>query len=326
MKVAQYSEVGQATDVLQLTERGTPDPGPGEVRVRVQCSGVNASDVKVRSGFIPSSWAFPRILHSDGSGVIDAVGTGVDPRRVGERVWVFNVAWGSPNGTAAEFVVVPEEFTSVLPDGVSFETGACLGIPASTAMHALTLCGELRGRTVMIAGGAGSVGHYAIQFARHLGAECVLTTVSSPAKAELALAAGAHVAINYRKDDAQAVIMEVTGGRGVDLAVEVDLSTNIDLDIAVMARNGRIVAYGSSEHEFRMSFRAAMVKNLGFDFFILYHLDKARRSEISRMVNDIVATGAIKHNIAKILPLNAVVEAHQAVESGTVVGNVVLEI
>lgn len=326
MRAAQYGKIGEASQVLDLVDRPLPVASVGEVRVRLKNSGVNPSDVKVRSGHIPSPWPFPRTPHSDGAGVIDAVGEGVEPGRIGERVWVFNAAWGRTTGTAGEFIAVPEEFTATLPDNVSFEVGACLGIPASTALHALTLNGDLHGKNVLIAGGAGAVGHYAIQFARRLGAAQILTTASSPEKAELALSAGADVAINYRQDDTLRAILDATGGDGVDLIIEVDLSTNVDLDVAALAKEGRVVAYGSSEREFKMPFSKSILKNIGIDFFILYHLPPARRAEISSRVNDLIAVDGISHNIAKVLPLESIAQAHEMVESGHAVGNVVLTI
>ncbi|BBB14201.1 NADPH:quinone reductase [Novosphingobium flavum] len=326
MRGVQYNEIGEASRVLALVDGEMPTVGVGEVRVNVKASGVNPSDVKIRSGHIPSSWLFPRVPHSDGSGVIDAVGEGVDPARIGERVWVFNTAWGRTTGTAAEYVVVPENFTAPLHPDISFEIGACLGIPASTALHALTLNGDVRGKSVLVAGGAGAVGHYAVQFARQLGAECILATVSSPEKAEIARLAGADRVINYREEDSLKAILETTNGRGVDLILEVDLAANVDLDVAALAREGRVVAYGSSEREFKMPFSKSILKNIGFDFFILYHLADSRRLEISNGVNDLIESGNIDHNIAEVLPLDSIVKAHELVESGKVVGNVVVAI
>lgn len=326
MRTAQYGEIGEAADVLDIVDCPHPVTGPGEVRVRVKASGVNPSDVKIRSGHIPSPWGFPRTPHSDGAGVIDAVGEGVDPARIGERVWIFNAAWGRTAGTAGEYVVVPENFTAPLHDDISFEIGACLGIPASTALHALTLNGDIRGKTVLVAGGAGAVGHYAVQFARQLGAARILATVSSSEKAELARLAGADRVINYRTEDTLQVIMDATSGAGVDLIVEVDLSVNVNLDVAALAKEGRLVAYGSSEREFKMPFSKSILKNIGFDFFILYHLPKARRQEICQRVNDLIAQGNIVHNIAEVLPLHSIVQAHERVESGSAIGNIVLAV
>lgn len=326
MRAAQYNKFGEASQVLELVDCPIPAAGVGEVRIMVKASGVNPSDVKVRSGHIPSPWAFPRIPHSDGAGIIDAVGEGVDPARVGDRVWIFNAAWGRTTGTAAEYVVVPENFTAPLPHGTPFDIGACLGIPASTALHALTLNGDLQGKSVLIAGGAGAVGHYAVQFARQLGAERILATVSSPEKAKIAQLSGADRTINYREEDALKAILDATDGAGADLIVEVDLAANIDLDVAALAKGGRVVAYGSSEREFKMPFSKSILKNIGFDFFILYHLPEARRQEISQGVNDLIAQGNVTHNIAEVLPLVSIASAHALVESGKAVGNVVLSI
>lgn len=326
MRTAQYDKIGEASQVLNVVDCPLPVAGPGEVRVIVKASGVNPSDVKVRSGHIPSPWPFPRTPHSDGAGVIDTVGEGVDPARIGERVWIFNAAWGRTTGTAGEYVVVPENFVAPLHGDISFEIGACLGIPASTALHALTLNGDIRGKSILIAGGAGAVGHYAVQFARQLGAARILTTVSSPEKAELARVAGADRVINYREEDTLQAIMDATNGAGVDLIIEVDLSVNVDLDVAALAKEGRVVAYGSSEREFKMPFSKSILKNIGFDFFILYHLPHARRHEICQGVNDLIAQGNIDHNIAEVLPLDSIVKAHERVESGKTIGNIVLAI
>ena len=194
MLAAFYTRTGPAREVLDVGEIETPEAGPGEVRVRLATSGVNPSDVKTRGGVRSRDLPFPRIVpHSDGAGVIDQVGDGVPPGRLGERVWVWNAAWGRPSGTAAQFVVLPAQQAVPLPANTSFEAGACLGIPALTAYHAIHCNGGVAGKTVLVAGGAGAVGHYAIQFAKIAGASCVIATVSGTAKAALARDAGADV-------------------------------------------------------------------------------------------------------------------------------------
>ena len=208
MKAIIYRDNG-GPDVLQLVERDRPAPGPGEVRVRVAVSGVNPTDWQARSG-VAHRKLFPEITpHLDGAGVVDAVGDGVDPGRVGQRVWLFMAAAGRPTGTAAEFTVVPADQAVPLPDEVGFDVGASLGVPALTAHRALTVAedgprrlhpGALDGKVVLAAGGAGAVGHAVIQLARWAGAT-VIGTVSGPEKAKLAAAAGAHHAINYREGD-----------------------------------------------------------------------------------------------------------------------------
>ncbi|OYW84276.1 MAG: hypothetical protein B7Z20_11135, partial [Sphingobium sp. 32-64-5] len=181
MRAVWYEAIGSAADVLRFGEMETPQPGPGEVRVRLHASGVNPSDVKTRIG-ARAPIAFPRVIpHSDGAGEIDAVGEGVSAARIGQRVWVWNAAWRRPFGTCAEYICLPEAQAVALPQGTSFEAGACLGIPASTACHAVFADGDVSGQTVLVTGGAGAVGHYAIQLARWGGAR-VIATVSGPEK------------------------------------------------------------------------------------------------------------------------------------------------
>jgi NADPH2:quinone reductase len=213
MKAAFYSRQGMAREVLQVGEQPVPQPGPNEVRVKLHASGVNPSDWKVRSGgFGRGLMASLIIPHSDGAGVIDAVGPGA-PDRIGERVWIWNGQWKRPHGTAAEYIVVPTEQAVELPDTVGYAEGACLGIPALTANHAVRLAGLRRGMQVLICGGAGSVGHYAIQMAKTRGAR-VITTVSNHDKAEHAKSAGADVVINYREEAVGSRVQQETGGSG----------------------------------------------------------------------------------------------------------------
>src|SRR5207342_3785299 len=184
MQAAAYSRTGPAPDVLELIQMDRPVPGPGEVRVRIAWSGVNPSDVKSRAGTRSKTLPFARVVpHSDGSGVIDAVGDGVSKERIGQRVWIWNAAWNRADGTAAEWIVLPSAQAVVLPEGVQLDVGACLGIPALTACHAVAVDGGVAGKRVLVAGGAGAVGHYAVQMARLSGASCVIATVSSEEKA-----------------------------------------------------------------------------------------------------------------------------------------------
>jgi NADPH2:quinone reductase len=240
MQAAYYEATGAAGDVLQLGELPDPEPGPGELRVRLVCSGVNPSDVKTRAGLRSKVLPFPRVVpHSDGAGVVDRVGEGVSAARVGERVWVWNAAWGRPMGTAAQFVVLPERQAVTLPEDVDFDAGACFGIPALTALHAVLSHGGVQGKDVLVAGGAGAVGHYAAQFARRLGARRVFTTVSDAAKAQLALRAGVDAAIDRHSEDVAARIRELTADRGVDRVIEVDIAANGRLDTQLLRRGHR---------------------------------------------------------------------------------------
>lgn len=327
MRAAFYERTGPAREVLTIGELPTPEPGPGEVRVEVAWSGVNPSDVKSRAGTRTKVLAFPRIVpHSDGSGLIDAVGEGVDRSRIGERVWLWNAAWGRAFGTAAERVVLPSAQAVRLPDGVDLEIGACLGIPALTAFHAIHVDSGVRGKAVLVAGGAGAVGHYAIQLAKLAGAKQVITTVSGDDKARLALAAGADAVINYRNEDVAARCAEITGGVGVDRIVEVDLSVNASLDLQILRPGGEIVVYGSNASEIPVPFVPAILKMAGFRFFIVYNLAETDRRRAEAELTRLLVAKRLAHNIAARLPLERIAEAHELVEQGRAVGNVVLQV
>ena len=326
MRAAFYEKVGPAREVLQVGELPTPQPAAGEVRVRIRWSGVNPSDVKSRAGR-NRPIAFARVIpHSDGMGVIDAVGDGVDSGRIGERVWVYNAAWGRPFGTAAEYVCLPQRMAVQLPDGVDDEVGACLGIPALTALHAVLLDGGVAGKTVLVAGGAGAVGHYAVQFASRMGAARVITTVSGPAKEALARAAGADDVINYKTEPVAERIRELTGGAGIDRVIEMDLAANAPLDLEVLRTGGECVVYGSSPVPLNLAFSPLIMKNLQLKFFIVYHLSDADRTQAESTLQRMLARGGLIHNVAERLPLERIVEAHEMVEQGRVVGNVVLSL
>ena len=327
MRAAWYERTGPARRVLHVGELPTPDPGDGEVRVKLATSGVNPSDVKTRAGLRSATLPFPRIVpHSDGAGVIDAVGAGVSSSRIGERVWIWNAAWKRPNGTAAQYVVLPAEQAVRLPNAVPFDAGACLGIPALTALHAVRVDGGVTGKTVLVTGGAGAVGHYAIQMAKLSGALRVLTTVSSRDKAALARAAGADLALDYRRDDVAARVLEATNGGGVDRVIEVDFGANVAASLASVKAEGEIVVYGSGKPEIVVPFFPALVKSVRLRFFIVYNLNAADRSAALAELTDWLEQGRLQHVIASRFPLDAIVEAHEQVESGRAIGNVVLEI
>lgn len=325
MKAAVYRRTGAAHDVLTLDDRPWPAPAAGEVRVRVAWSGVNPSDVKSRAGTRSNVMPFPEVTpHSDGAGVIDAVGAGVDAARIGERVWLWNAAWGRPNGTAAEAVVLPEAQAVRLPDDVDLAVGACLGIPAMTAAHAVLGYGGVRGQRVLVAGGAGAVGHYAVQMARLAGASQVIATVSSDAKAAIALEAGAHHAVDYRSPTFLDTVRGLTGGHGVDRIIEVDLAANAAADFALLATGGLAVVYGSGQPEASVPFVPGILKNLQLAFFIVYHLSPQARATAQAQLTEWLASGALQHRIAARLPLSRIADAHALVESGQAVGNVVV--
>jgi len=327
MRAAFYERTGPAREVLQLADLPTPEAGPGEVRVRLATSGVNPSDAKSRAGLRSKELAFPRIVpHSDGAGVIDAVGAGVPPTRVGERVWVWNAAWKRPFGTAAQYVVLPSVQAVTLPPGVPFDAGACLGIPALTALHAVRMDGGVAGRSVLVTGGAGAVGHYAVQMAKLAGARQVFATVSSDAKAMLALQAGADQVIDYRHDDVVSHVLRLTGNEGVDRVIEVDFAANVGASLAALRPEGDIVVYGSSRPEIPLPFFPAIVKNVRLRFFIVYNLSAADRAAAVEQLTAWLREGRLQHVVGARLPLDSIAEAHELVETGRAAGNVVLQI
>lgn len=321
MRAVYYEKNGAADEVLHVGEVDTPTPGPGEVRVKLATSGVNPSDVKTRAG-TARKIAFPRVIpHSDGAGVIDAVCEGAATSRLGERVWIWNGAWKRPFGTAAEYIVLPDNQAVKLPDGVGYEAGACLGIPALTAWHAIDIAGTKSGMTLLIAGGAGAVSHYAIQFAKARGA-IVLATVSSDEKAKLARDAGADVTIDRKREDVGARVMELTK-TGVDAVIELDLTANAALLPAVLRPRGTLVVYGTGPQvQFPGSF--CLVNNVTVKFLLVYELTADERARAIADITRMLETNRLKHNVARTYPLAEIVAAHQAVESGKVAGNVVM--
>ncbi|AGZ41126.1 NADPH:quinone reductase [Actinoplanes friuliensis] len=337
MKAITYRGNG-GTDVLELVDRQVPDPGPGEVRVRIAVSGVNPTDWKTRSG-VTNPLQFPEIVpHLDGAGTIDAVGEGVDPGRVGQRVWVFMATAGRPTGTAAEFSVVPAELAAPLSDEASFDLGASLGVPALTAHRALTVDedgprrlapGALDGKIVLVAGGAGAVGHAAIQLARWAGAT-VISTISGPEKARLAEAAGAHHVINYREGDPVADIRKIAPD-GVDVVAEVALGANLALDLAVLRTRGTIATYANDGGKpVELEVRPNLMLNTRFQFVLLYTVGSEALAAGAEDVSAAVADGALpvgaEHGLPLVrFPLERTADAHQAVEDGAV-GKVLVDV
>ena len=327
MRAAVYERTGPAREVLKVIDVPTPVPGSGELRVHLQWSGVNPSDVKSRAGMRTKTLAFPRIIpHSDGSGIIDEVGPGVPRARVGEAVWVWNAAWQRPFGTAAEYVVLPARQAVPLPAGTDPAAGACLGIPALTAYHSVRVDGGVKGKRVLVAGGAGAVGQYAIQFAKLAGAAQILATVSSAEKAAVAKAAGADAAIDYKTEDVVARVKELTGGDGVDRVIEVDIAGNMNLDHQIVRPDGEIVVYGSNAADITVPFFPMIVKNIGMKFFIVYNLSPADREQEIRDLTGMLEKNLLVHNIAARVPFEKIAEAHEMVEQGKTVGNVVVAV
>ena len=325
MRAAYYESNGPARKVLQLGDVETPQTGRGEVRVRLLTSGVNPSDVKSRAG-LTRKIAFPRVIpHSDGAGEIDAVGEGVSPTRVGERVWVWNGQWRRPFGTAAEWIVLPSEQAVALPANVTMEAGACLGIPAYTGYQAVLLARAKEGSTVLVAAGAGAVGHYAIQFAKKRKAT-VITTVSSPAKAEIARQAGADHVIDYKREDVGERVMAITGKRGVDAVIEMDLAANARLLPNVLAPNGVVAIYGSGAAEASIPFQFLLQNSITMQFFLVYLMPQAERERATADITRMLERNELIHNVAQTFDLGDMVAAHEAVESGKAMGNIVVRL
>ncbi len=323
---AVFYETNGGSDVLRYAELPTPTPGPGEVLVRIAASGVNPSDWKTRQGSA-RKMAFPRVIpHSDGAGTIEAVGEGVDRARIGQRVWLWNGQWKRPFGTAAEYIALPAIQAVPLPDSTSFAAGACLGIPALTALHGLLTDGGCAGQRVLVTGGAGSVGHYAIQMARLLGAAQVLATVSGPAKAAHAMAAGADACINYRTEDVVARVAALTNGAGVDRVVEVDLAGNGPKLHQICAHGAIVAGYGSNTQEAIFPFSPTITKGIGVRFYIVYELNAAQRATAVGALNPWLARGLLSHAVAATLPLAACALAQDEVQQGKHMGNVVLAV
>ncbi|HME29430.1 MAG TPA: NADPH:quinone reductase [Pseudolabrys sp.] len=322
MQAAYYERNGAAREVLQIGEVQTPRAGPGEVRIKLAASGVNPSDVKSRQGFTRKI-AFPRVIpHSDGAGVIDEVGDGVSKSRIGERVWVWNGQWKRAFGTAAEYIVLPAVQAAPLPGNISFEAGACLGIPAMTAIHAIVLANPTKDTTLLVAGGGGAVSQYAIQFAKAKGAT-VITTVSSPEKAKVAQEAGAGYTIDYRRENVADRIMEITGQRGVDAVIEMDLTGNAKLIPNVLRPKGTVIVYGTGP-EAVLPAAFCLVNSIRLQFFLVYELDSSERQRAIATLIDALKSGTLLNRVYQpTFSLSDTVAAHEAVERSTV-GNVIV--
>lgn len=322
MQAAYYERNGPAREVLRIGEIQTPRAGPGEVRVKLAASGVNPSDVKSRQGSTRKI-AFPRVIpHSDGAGVIDEVGDGVSKSRIGERVWVWNGQWRRAFGTAAEFIVVPTTQAVALPSNVSFEAGACLGIPAMTAIHAVILAKATKDTTLLVSGGAGAVSQYVIQFAKVQGAT-VITTVSSPEKAKAAREAGADHTVDYKRESVGERVMEITGKRGVDVTIEMDLAANAKLIPSVLRPKGSVIVYGTGP-EAVLPAAFCLINSIRLQFFLVYELDAPERERALAAINSALKTGSLLNRIAQpTYSLTDTIAAHEAVERGTI-GNVIV--
>jgi NADPH2:quinone reductase len=325
MKATWYSRNGEARDVLQVGELPDPQPGPGEVRVRLATSGVNPSDVKSRRGRpLGSERVVP---HSDGAGVVDAVGAGVSASRIGQRVWIWNGQWQRPMGTACEAIALPEAQAVELPGGTGFDAGACLGIPALTAVQAVHLAGPLAGRDVLVTGAGNAVGHYVTQLATQAGAR-VIGTVGGEAKAAHARAAGAVDTIDYKHEPVAERVKALTQGRGVDVLIDMDFSSTARLlGQGVLRPHGQLVCYGSNDAgDVAVNFRTLLWSSLGLKFFLVYELSPADRSRCVAELQALLSAQRLRHSIGARFSLDQIAAAHEAVEAGREIGNVLINL
>ena len=326
MKAVWYEKVGDAKDVLQIGQIDDPSPNSHEVLISVKTSGVNPSDVKTRAG-ARGELQFSRVIpHSDGAGIIIDVGKNVNPNRIGEKVWIWNAAFGRPNGTCAELIALPEDQAVAMNDNVSFEAGACLGIPASTAYYGIFANGSVENKTLMVTGGAGAVGFYGIQLAKWAGAN-VISTVSSEKKAKIAKDAGADLILNYKEDDIVNSVLDYTKGNGVDRVLEVEFGGNILINQNIVKPNGTIAAYASATvMEPTLPFYNLMFKGIKINTFLIYSISKEERKTVTGGISKALNENAIKHIIASTHSIDCVADAHYAVESNKNIGNVIINI
>ncbi|ABW29962.1 NADPH:quinone reductase [Acaryochloris marina] len=327
MKAIWYEEPGEAAAVLQYGDLEQPSPGPGEVLVRVHASGVNPSDTKFRSGWMGLKQPYPRTIpHNDGAGMIEAVGEGVPPSRVGERVWIYEAQRGSAWGTAADYVVVPAYKAVPLPESFDFAAGASLGVPAMTAHFSVFSDGAVEDKTILVHGGAGAVGMYAIQLAKWGGARAI-TTVSNEEKAETAAQCGADLVLNYRQEDIVARVREFVGKRGCDRIVDVALAANMEINAKLVARNGVIATYESGNTpQVTIPFYDLLYKNAALRTVLVYAMSEEAHAAAARDINQAINDGALQAKIAAHYPLSETAQAHDALDSGQLIGKVVVDV
>ena len=327
MRAIYYDLQGAADDVLILGNLPTPSPKAGDVLVRVHMSGVNPTDMKARTGF-SSAMPYERIIpHQDGAGMIEAVGMGVPASRIGERVWIFEAQAGRAEGTAADYVVVPSANAVPLPATTSYEIGASLGIPALTAHRCLFADGDLKGRRVLVHGGAGVVGSAAIHLAKWAGA-WVATTVRKPQHEAIARESGADLVLNLCGEDVPARIRAATAGKGIDRIVDVNLVENLDLDLACLANGGVISSYAMRDaaDESSIPLLRAMIAGAVFRFVYIYTVPLLAKQAAIIDITACLEAKAYKPVIGLIVPLHRTADSHTALEQGAVTGKVIVRV
>ena len=327
MKSISYDRFGAAADVLTLSSFDTPEPAAGEVTVRMAFSGVNPSDIKARAGSRPGVLKppFPQVIpHSDGSGTIEAVGAGVDRDRIGTRVWIWNGQWQRAYGTASTHITLPADQAVALPDGISLETGAILGIPGLTAAEAVFGGGDVAGQTLLVSGGGGTVGYLAVQLAAWAGAKVIATC--SARDMDRVKAAGADSVLDYRSDTLAADILAANGGAPVARILEVEFGANVAMNTEVIAPNSTIAAYGSQiEMAPTLPFGPLLFKAATLDIILIYLLPLAERQTRITQLHSALTEGALKCPVAQVYPLEKCAAAHDAVLAGGRAGAILVD-
>lgn len=327
MRAAWFEEFGNAADVLKVGEFDTPAVDSGEVLVRLYMSGVNPSDVKKRAGSFPNLLDDgPVIPNSDGAGVIEAVGDGVPANRVGERVWVYQAQFARRFGTAAEYVAIASERAPRLPDNTDFYVGACLGIPVMTAHRCVFADGSVDGQKVLVTGGAGRVGHYAVQWASRAGA-MVIATASNKDDAESCIAAGASKIVDHRDDNFAAAILDATSGKLVDRIIDVEFGANLRTSIEVIRTGGVIATYSSMQDaQPKLPFFQMMYKDLTIRFVIVYAMPESAKQFAIADIERALSADLLQHRIARKFPLDEIVQSNELIEQGAIRGAVILDL
>jgi len=327
MHAAWYEQFGPAGEVLQSGGIDTPSAGPGEVLIRLSTSGINPSDVKKRAGSFPDLLEGGFVVpNSDGAGMIEAVGEGVDDSRVGERVWVYQAQYARRFGTAATYVAIDARRAATLPDNVSFDIGACLGIPAMTAHRCVFSDGSVAGQALLVTGGAGRVGHYAVQWASRAGAHVIATASNADDVAECKAAGAEHV-VNHRAADFAQSVLEATQGRTVDRIIDVEFGANLPTSLAVLRTSGTIATYSSTQVPApELPFFQMMYKDINLRFVIVYAMPEIAKQLAIADIDTALRAGQLRHRIAKTIPLDEIAVGNELIEQGSIRGSVILEI
>ena len=325
MKAISFSDFGPANQVLKVSDWPTPAPGPGEVLVKLHTTGVNPSDVKKRAGGFPNLLDNgPVIPHSDGAGVIEAIGSGVPASRVGERVFVYQAQYDRLHGTAAEYVAIDALRAPTLPDNTAFDVGACVGIPMLTAHRCVFADGDVADQWVLVTGGAGRVGHYAIQWAQRAGAH-VIATASNETDALACREAGAEQVVNHREPGWGRQVVEQLGGSQIDRAIDVEFGANLPELLDCLRISATIATYSSTVlPEPSLPFRTMMFMDLTVRMVIVYAMPETAKAQAVVDTQALLAEGGLRHRIAQTLPFSEMARAHEIIEEGSVRGCVVV--